>query len=287
MLRSSLLFQLGGNSHSTGPSSSSTYSSVSGTSLPSGVTQCRRSATSEGPGRRDPRLDQRAAGKSAPARELNVRGRPVLRRGASRTLLVEDRDAELLGLLGLGAGVLADHHVVGLLRHRARRLAAAGDDRLLDRVPGVAAPASRSPRASAPPACAAPTRRARRPSSPRRPPRSTMARCQSPARRRTTRGPRPRSSGRPRRCWPASARRRPGSRPSTRTGGQRPGGRGADVPDRQRDHDPPQRGGLGPSRLSRRRCAVGAEHPAAVAASSSSAFFAARVNSSVVSSCCP
>ena len=39
--------------------------------------------------------------------------------------LVEDRDAELLGLVGLGAGAVADHDVVGLLRHRRGRLAAA------------------------------------------------------------------------------------------------------------------------------------------------------------------
>ena len=45
--------------------------------------------------------------------------------------LVEDRDPELLGLVGLGAGVVADHDVVGLLRHRAGGLAAAGQDRLL------------------------------------------------------------------------------------------------------------------------------------------------------------
>ena len=50
--------------------------------------------------------------------------------------LVEHGDAELLGLLGLGAGVVADHDVVGLLRHRAGGLAAAGHDRLLGRVAG-------------------------------------------------------------------------------------------------------------------------------------------------------
>src|SRR5690348_7372335 len=53
-------------------------------------------------------------------------------------LLVEDRDTELLGLVGLGSGVLPHHDVVGLLGHRSRRLAAAGDDRLLDRVAGEA-----------------------------------------------------------------------------------------------------------------------------------------------------
>ena len=41
---------------------------------------------------------------------------------APEPVLVEDRYAELLGLVGLGAGVLADHDVVGLLRHRARAL---------------------------------------------------------------------------------------------------------------------------------------------------------------------
>ena len=39
-------------------------------------------------------------------------------------------DAEFLGLGGLGAGVCANHHVIGLLAHRTGRLAAALDNRL-------------------------------------------------------------------------------------------------------------------------------------------------------------
>ncbi len=54
---------------------------------------------------------------------------------AAEAVLVEDRDAELLRLRQLGrAGRLADDDVVGLLRHAARRLAAAGLDRLLGRL---------------------------------------------------------------------------------------------------------------------------------------------------------
>ena len=67
-------------------------------------------------------------------------------RRSSSTLnaaLVEHRHAELLGLLGLGAGVVADHDVVGLLRHRAGGLAAARQDRLLGRVAARSRPASR------------------------------------------------------------------------------------------------------------------------------------------------
>ena len=46
-------------------------------------------------------------------------------------VLVEDRDAELLRLRQLRAGALAGDEVVGLLRDRARGLAAGGADRLL------------------------------------------------------------------------------------------------------------------------------------------------------------
>ena len=60
-----------------------------------------------------------------------------VREQALEARLVEDREAELLGLVGLGAGVVADHDVVGLLGDRPGRLAAAHDDRLLDGVARV------------------------------------------------------------------------------------------------------------------------------------------------------
>src|SRR5690606_6413492 len=50
--------------------------------------------------------------------------------------LVEDGDAEGLGLGRLRPGVVAADHEVGLLRHRARRLRAAGDQGLVRLVAG-------------------------------------------------------------------------------------------------------------------------------------------------------
>src|SRR5439155_18448924 len=46
----------------------------------------------------------------------------------SQALLVEYRDAELLGLAELRAGAIAGDHVVGALRHRAGHLAAGPPD---------------------------------------------------------------------------------------------------------------------------------------------------------------
>src|SRR5262245_34648592 len=50
---------------------------------------------------------------------------------STEPVLVEDGDAELLGLGELGAGRLAGDQVVGLLGHRAGRLATARPDRFL------------------------------------------------------------------------------------------------------------------------------------------------------------
>src|SRR4249919_3789802 len=55
-------------------------------------------------------------------------GRAVLEQHAEAPL-VDHGHPELLGLLRLGAGVLADHDVVGLLRHRAGGLAPSRQDR--------------------------------------------------------------------------------------------------------------------------------------------------------------
>src|SRR5689334_8633473 len=61
--------------------------------------------------------------------------RALLEEGAE-AVLVQHGDLELDGLLVLGAGGVAHDHERGLLRHRARRLAAPGEDGLLRLVAG-------------------------------------------------------------------------------------------------------------------------------------------------------
>ena len=70
-----------------------------------------------------------------PAAQLVSRGCPS-RAGAGSPPRRGSARPSSLGLVGLGPGVVADDDVVGLLRHRARRLAAAGEDRLLGLVAG-------------------------------------------------------------------------------------------------------------------------------------------------------
>ena len=61
-------------------------------------------------------------------------------------VLVEDRDAELDGLVVLGSGRIAGHDVRRFLRHRAGGLAAADQDRLLGLITGCLLYTSPSPR---------------------------------------------------------------------------------------------------------------------------------------------
>ena len=216
------------------------------------------------PARSDQRLPVTAADGPASSSTLNAG-------------LVEDRDAEALGLVGLGAGVVADDDVVGLLRHRRRalppraRIASlapsrrevderAGDHegQALEGALGGLVALVRHRYAGARATC----RRSRCAS--RRPRRRTTARTDS-----AMVGPdalgggeRPRSD---------AVRDRAAIEPNSV--GQRPGRGRPDVPDRQPDQHPPQRHAAWPaSRLASSRSPL-AESTRPSTSPSASVFF--------------